>query len=125
MPGSTEAEIKKQLADVLADSQIHVSVMNGLKTNPASALTPELMRTIEQVTQKLWPGIPVLPVMEVGATDGIYLRGEGIPTYGVSGVFIDEDDNRAHGKDERIGVKEFYDGLEYEYELIKAFAGGK
>jgi acetylornithine deacetylase/succinyl-diaminopimelate desuccinylase-like protein len=80
------------------------------------------MQTVEQVTEKLWPGIPVLPVMEVGATDGIYLRGEGIPTYGISGVFIDVDDNRAHGKDERIGVKEFYDGLEYEYQLIKAFS---
>lgn len=125
MPGSAEADIKKQLTDVLADSQIQVSVMSGLKDNPASALTPELMHSIEKVTQKLWPGIPVLPVMEVGATDGIYLRGEGIPTYGVSGVFIDEDDNRAHGKDERIGVKEFYDGLEYEYQLIKAFSGGK
>ena len=60
--------------------------------------------------------------MDVGASDGIYLRGAGIPTYGISGVSIDVDDNRAHGKDERIGVKEFYDGLEYEYALIKAFS---
>jgi acetylornithine deacetylase/succinyl-diaminopimelate desuccinylase-like protein len=125
MPGSTQAEIQKQVIDVVADSQIIVSVMTGLKNNPASALKPEFMQTVEQVTEKLWPGIPVLPVMEVGATDGIYLRGEGIPTYGISGVFIDVDDNRAHGKDERIGVKEFYDGLEYEYQLIKAFSSGK
>lgn len=122
MPGSSEAEIKKQLTEVLADSQIVVSVMSGLKNNPASALKPELMQTVEQVTEKIWPGIPVLPVMEVGATDGIYLRGEGIPTYGVSGVFIDVDDNRAHGKDERIGVKEFYEGLEYEYQLMKSLS---
>jgi acetylornithine deacetylase/succinyl-diaminopimelate desuccinylase-like protein len=125
MPGSTQAEIQKQIIDVVADSQIVVSVMTGLKNNPASALKPEFMQTVEGVTQKLWPGIPVLPVMEVGATDGIYLRGEGIPTYGISGVFIDVDDNRAHGKDERIGVKEFYDGLEYEYQLIRAFSAGK
>jgi acetylornithine deacetylase/succinyl-diaminopimelate desuccinylase-like protein len=125
MPGSTEAEIKKQITDVLADSQIVVTVVSGLKNNPASSLKPELMQTVEDVTKKLWPGIPVLPVMEVGATDGIYLRGEDIPTYGISGVFIDVDDNRAHGKDERIGVKDFYDGLEYEYQLIRAFSGVK
>ena len=53
-----------------------------------------------------------------------YLRSAGIQTYGISGVFIDEDDNRAHGKDERIGVKEFYEGVEYEYALIKAFSSG-
>ncbi len=125
MPGSTEAEIKNQMTNILADSQIVVSVMTGLKNNPASALTPELIQTVELVTEKLWSGIPVVPVMEVGATDGIYLRGAGISTYGISGVFIDVNDNRAHGKDERIGVKEFYDGLEYEYQLIKAFSEGK
>jgi acetylornithine deacetylase/succinyl-diaminopimelate desuccinylase-like protein len=125
MPGSTETEIKKQMTDMLADSQIVVSVMTSLKNNPASALKPELMQTVEQVTEKIWPGVPVLPVMEVGATDGIYLRGAGIPTYGISGVFIDVDDNRAHGKDERIGVNEFYDGLEYEYQLIKSCSSTK
>ena len=74
------------------------------------------------VTEKLWPGTPVLAVMETGGTDGKRLRSAGIPTYGISGVFMDVDDVRAHGKDERIGVKDFYDGLEYEYQLIKAFS---
>ena len=81
--------------------------------------------TIEMVTEKYLPGIPVLPVLEVGATDGLYLRSAGIPTYGVSGVFIDVDDVRAHGKDERIGVKEFYDGLGYEYNLIKGLSSSR
>jgi acetylornithine deacetylase/succinyl-diaminopimelate desuccinylase-like protein len=66
----------------------------------------------------------VIPVMDVGASDGIYLRAAGIPTYGISGVFIDVNDDRAHGKDERIRVRDFYDGLEYEYFLIKAFSSG-
>ena len=122
LPGSTQDEIQHTIVKVLADSQIVVTVMNKLKTNPASALQPALMQTIESVTGKLWPGIPVLPVMETGATDGIYLRNAGIPTYGVSGVFIDVDDVRAHGKDERIGVREFYEGSEYEYQLIKALS---
>jgi acetylornithine deacetylase/succinyl-diaminopimelate desuccinylase-like protein len=63
--------------------------------------------------------VPVVPVMETGATDGKFLRAAGVPTYGVSGVFIDVDDNRAHGKDERIAVKDFYDGLEYVEALVR------
>jgi acetylornithine deacetylase/succinyl-diaminopimelate desuccinylase-like protein len=60
--------------------------------------------------------------METGATDGAFLRTAGIPTYGVSGVFLDIDDIRAHGRDERIMVKSFYDGVEYVYQLVKEFA---
>ncbi len=107
---------------MVSDSQIVVSVMTSLDNNPASPLTPELMKTVENVTTKLWPGIPIVPVMETGATDGSYLRSAGIPTYGISGVFIDVNDNRTHGKDERVGVKDFYDGLEYIYQLIKHFS---
>jgi acetylornithine deacetylase/succinyl-diaminopimelate desuccinylase-like protein len=77
------------------------------------------MGAVERTTAKLWPGVPVVPVMETGATDGKFLRAAGVPTYGVAGVFIDVDDNRAHGKDERIGVKDFYDGLEYVEALVR------
>jgi acetylornithine deacetylase/succinyl-diaminopimelate desuccinylase-like protein len=72
----------------------------------------------------MWPGVTVLPVMSTGATDGLYLRREGIPVYGVSGIFGDVDDNRAHGQDERIGVRQFYEGQEFLYRLVKALAGG-
>jgi acetylornithine deacetylase/succinyl-diaminopimelate desuccinylase-like protein len=122
MPGITQAEVLKDMNHLLADSQIVISVMDSLVANTAFPLNPKVMQTIEQVTEKQWPGVPVIPVMDAGASDGIYLRSVGIPTYGISGVFIDEDDDRAHGKDERITVKNFYDGLEYEYELIKAFS---
>jgi len=125
MPGSTQNEIKDAIQRVLKDTQVQVSVLSALKKNPSSPLSAEIMETVTAVTAKLWPGVPVLPVMEVGATDGIFLRSSGIPTYGVSGVFIDEDDNRAHGKDERIGVRDFYEGLRYEYELIRAFSTAK
>jgi len=67
-------------------------------------------------------GVPVIPVMSTGATYGLYLRNTGIPTYGVSGIFSDIDDNRAHGKDERLGVKEFYEGCEFLYRLVKALS---
>ena len=124
LPGNTNHQIVKQLNELLNDSQIVIKVIGDTAANPPSPSDPEMMKTVEQVTQKIWPGVPVIAVMDVGASDGIYLRSAGIQTYGISGVFIDEDDNRAHGKDERIGVKEFYEGVEYEYALIKAFSSG-
>ncbi len=68
----------------------------------------------------MWPGIPIIPNMATGATDGKYLRAAGIPTYGVSGIFGDLDDVRAHGRDERISTKAFYEGLTFNYRLLKA-----
>jgi acetylornithine deacetylase/succinyl-diaminopimelate desuccinylase-like protein len=79
------------------------------------------MKPIETITEQMWPGVPVVPVMSTGATDSLYLRNAGIPVYGTSGIFGDIDDSRAHGKDERIGVKAFYEGQEYLYRLVKAF----
>jgi acetylornithine deacetylase/succinyl-diaminopimelate desuccinylase-like protein len=120
MPGDSQDEVIRQLNSVLADSQIVLTVIDSLIHNPASEMNPSLQKMIEQVTAGLWPAVPVISVMDVGASDGIYLRAAGIPTFGISGVFMDVNDNRAHGKDERILVKSFYDGLEYEYALMKA-----
>jgi acetylornithine deacetylase/succinyl-diaminopimelate desuccinylase-like protein len=94
----------------------------GTSDTSPSPLTPEVMVPVEAVTRRLWPGVPVIPLMETGATDGAYLRAAGMPTYGVSGVFIDIDDVRAHGRDERIIVRSFYDGVEYIYQLVKEVA---
>jgi acetylornithine deacetylase/succinyl-diaminopimelate desuccinylase-like protein len=79
---------------------------------------------LEQVTESMWPGVPVIPVMGTGATDGRELRKAGIPCYGTSGLFEDVDDNRAHGRDERVGIKQFYEEREYLYRLIKTLASG-
>ena len=70
---------------------------------------------------KYWPGIPVVPTMSTGATDGMYTRSAGIPTYGVSGLDEDPEDVRSHGRDERIGVESFYKGVQFWYELAKGF----
>jgi acetylornithine deacetylase/succinyl-diaminopimelate desuccinylase-like protein len=83
------------------------------------------MGAVERVTAEFWPGIPVIPTMSSGATDGSFLRNAGIPTYGTSGLANDIDDVRAHGKDERIPVKSFYEGQEYLYRLVKALSSGK
>ena len=77
------------------------------------------------VTWRLYGSLPIIPVMDNGASDGKYLRITGIPAYGVPGVFTDVDDDRAHGQDERIGVKDFYDGVDFYYEFIKALAGSQ
>ena len=70
----------------------------------------------------MWPGVPVVPIMSTGATDGLYLRNAGIPTYGVSGMFADVDDNREHGKDERVTVKSFFESFDFLVRLVKAYA---
>ncbi|HEV2039304.1 MAG TPA: M20/M25/M40 family metallo-hydrolase [Casimicrobiaceae bacterium] len=123
MPGETAAQTRAELVRVVADDSVHVTAINDGSAIPASPspLTPEVMLPVEKVTRQLWPGVPVIPQMETGATDGAYLRAAGIPTYGVSGVFIDIDDIRAHGRDERIIVKSFYDGVEYIYQLVREF----
>ena len=77
---------------------------------------------IENVTSEFWPGIPVMPLMATGASDGLYLRNAGIPTYGVSGLFSDINDNRSHGRDERVGVSQFYDSAQFLYVLVKRLA---
>ena len=73
----------------------------------------------------MWPGVPVIPVMSTGATDARPLRQNGIPTYGVSGLFGDMDDSRAHGRDERMLVKSFFEGHEFLYRLVKELSGRK
>ncbi len=82
-----------------------------------------MLGPIERITEEMWPGVPVVPVMSAGATDGLYLRRAGIPTYGVSGLFGDVVDNRAHGQDERFLIESFYEGQEFLYRLVKALSG--
>ena len=83
------------------------------------------MQAIEKVSAQFWPDVPIIPSMSAGATDGSFLRNAGIPTYGHSGLALDVADLRAHGKDERIPVKSFYEGVEYQYRLVKALSSGK
>ena len=124
LPVETPAQIRAELVRIVADDSVHVTPINdGAVAAAPSPLTPAITVPLEKVTRKFWPGLPVIPQMETGATDGAYLRAAGIPTYGVSGVFLDIDDIRAHGRDERIMVKSFYDGVEYIYQLVREAAG--
>jgi acetylornithine deacetylase/succinyl-diaminopimelate desuccinylase-like protein len=122
LPGETPAEVRAVLVRVVADDSVKVTPIDSGKPGTASPLLPGVMTPVEKVTQRLWPGVPVIPQMETGATDGWRLRDAGIPTYGLSGIPLDVDDVRAHGRDERIMVKSFYEGVEYMYQLVREVA---
>jgi acetylornithine deacetylase/succinyl-diaminopimelate desuccinylase-like protein len=125
MPGEPVDEVKATLERVLADDQIAVTQIDPPTLSEPSALSDEVMGPITKLSAEFWPGAVVVPIMSAGATDGSYLRNAGIPTYGHSGLASDVAENRAHGRDERIPVKSFFEGNEYLYRLVKAFAGGK
>src|SRR3984885_2216697 len=124
MPGEPIDEVKATLERVLADDQIVVTQLGQPVLSAPSELHEEIMGKIEKLSQEFWPGAVVLPTMSAGATDGSYLRNAGIPTYGHSGLAGDINDFRAHGKDERVLVKSFYEGDEYLYRLVKSLSGG-
>jgi acetylornithine deacetylase/succinyl-diaminopimelate desuccinylase-like protein len=124
LPGQPIEEVKATLQQVLADDRIKLTqVENGVISQP-SELREDVIGAIEKLSQEFWPGAVVMPIMSSGATDGSYLRNAGIPTYGHSGMANDINENRAHGKDERVPVASFYKGDEYLYRLVKLLAGG-
>jgi len=122
LPGESFDEVRATLTRVLDDDQITVTQTSNPVPSPPSPLNPEILRVVERLSAEFWPGIPVIPTMLAAATDGSTLRNAGIPTYGHSGLAGDVSDVRAHGKDERVLVKSFFDGHEYLYRLVKALA---
>ena len=125
LPGEKPENVLQTLKQVLADDRISVTPTEPSHPAPPSPLAAEIVDAIEQAKATLWPHLPFVAEMETGATDGLYFRGRGIPTYGIAGTAVDLDDIRSHGKDERMAVDDFYNGLEFEYQLIKAIASGK
>jgi acetylornithine deacetylase/succinyl-diaminopimelate desuccinylase-like protein len=89
------------------------------------SIDPKVFGPVETLSAKMWPGIPVVPSMSAGATDGAFLTPAGIPTYGVSGSFGDPDGNGAHGLNERLRVKSVYDSRDFLYEVVKIYANQK
>ncbi len=122
LPTESAEDVQRTLVRVITDSQVAVTPVAPPKRSPPSPLTPAVMGAIERVTAAQWPGVPVIPMMGTGATDGLYLRNAGIPTYGVSGVAGDVDDVRAHGRDERISVNAYYAALPYMHDLVVALS---
>lgn len=120
LPDDAPGEVQRTLEEVVADDAIAVRPLIDARPSPPSPLVPEVMEPIERVSAEMWPGVPVVPVMSVGATDSLRFRAAGIPMYGVSGLFLDVDDVRAHAPDERILVESFYQSQEFIYRLVRA-----
>jgi acetylornithine deacetylase/succinyl-diaminopimelate desuccinylase-like protein len=124
LPDDTPENVLATLKNIINDPQIQITCTSAAVSGPMSPVREDVLDAVDKLTASMWPGVIVTPVMATGATDGKRLRSAGIPVYGVSGLFSDDDDVRAHGKDERIGVQEFYKGLEFMYRLIKALTSG-
>jgi acetylornithine deacetylase/succinyl-diaminopimelate desuccinylase-like protein len=122
LPGEDLEAAQAELARVLADPAISISRVNVPTESPPSPLAPEVMGPIEALTEEFWPGVPVVPVMSTGATDGLYARNAGIPVYGVAAIFEDPEDARAHGRDERIEIERYFEALEFWRRMVEAIA---
>jgi acetylornithine deacetylase/succinyl-diaminopimelate desuccinylase-like protein len=122
LPEDSVEFVQSSLKKVVADDQVEVKLLSQFVQSPPSPLRPDVLKAINRVTDSLWPSVPSVPMMVMGATDGRYLRAQNIPTYGVQGFFMDTDDMRMHGRDERMSVQAFYEGQTFLYELVKILA---
>lgn len=122
LPGEQPEQVRNTLVEVLADAQITVTPMGTAVVAPAPPLKPELMTTVQNLSEKFWPGLPVIPTMAVGATDGRFMNVAGIWTYGVSGLTKEANGSGIHGLNERLGVKSLYDAQRFLDELTRAVA---
>jgi acetylornithine deacetylase/succinyl-diaminopimelate desuccinylase-like protein len=124
-PGHTAEEIRKALEQILADPKISVTYVGAIGGGPSQPpfspppVRDELLAALDKAVGEMWPGLPIIPTMETGASDGVYTSAAGMPTYGVSGEQIDRDDIRAHGKDERIPQASFYRAVDFYYRFLK------
>jgi acetylornithine deacetylase/succinyl-diaminopimelate desuccinylase-like protein len=122
LPGVAPEAVKAKLAEVIDDPKVSLAFVNKANPSQPAPLRPDVMNAVESLTKEMFPGVIVVPVMSTGATDSLYFRNAGIPTFGIDGTFGDIDDVRAHGRDERVGVKQFFEGLEFQYRLIRLLA---
>ena len=119
LPGADPAAVERALVRVINDTSVHVAPIDTAHPSPASPLRPDVFGAVEASVKAIWGNVPIVPIMETGATDGLFLRNAGVPVYGFSGLFIATNDVRAHGKDERILISAFDQGLDFTYDLLK------
>jgi acetylornithine deacetylase/succinyl-diaminopimelate desuccinylase-like protein len=120
LPGTSIADVQKSLQEVVADPGIKISTVGAL--SPTSPPSDKILQPVLQVAAKMWPGVPLIPAMSTGATDGRFLNAAGVPIYGLSGMFRDPDGGGVHGLNERIRVRSLYEGRDFLTEVVKIYA---
>jgi acetylornithine deacetylase/succinyl-diaminopimelate desuccinylase-like protein len=130
LPGHTPEEVRLNLIQMMADPKVAVryvsdagEVEEAAPNQPSGApvtLRPEVMKPLERIAKEMWPGVPIIPTMATGASDGVFTNAAGMPTYEISGLAVDFDDVRAHGRDERLRVDSFFGGLDFYDRFLKA-----
>ncbi|HKU17195.1 MAG TPA: M20/M25/M40 family metallo-hydrolase [Steroidobacteraceae bacterium] len=135
LPGHSPEEVRRQLLALFDDSRLQVQYVREFDGKvfdvapqevamPATAPRPDVFDPLRRIAGAMWPGVPIIPAMSVGESDAVWTQAAGMPTYAISGLARDRNDVRAHGKDERIAVDGFYQGLEFLYRYMKALTGG-
>ena len=125
LPGHSPSEVQHEIERVVADPQVVLTLIGGIggaesKGFPTALPPPDVMRPLEKVAADMWPGAPVIPEMETGASDSVHTVAAGIPSFGFNGIALDQDDIRAHGRDERVRVASYDAGVEFTYRFLKA-----
>ena len=123
-PGTSVEQVRDQLIKLADDPKVAVTALGARSevTKAPPPLTPQIMEPIRQVAGQIWPGVPIIPVLTAGATDGAFMSPVGIPTYGVTGMFGDPDGNGVHGLNERIRMSSLYNGRDFLYGIVKLYA---
>lgn len=121
MQGTTPEQVQATLEKAIGDEQVKVAIVRRRDGSSAPPLTDEIMGPVKKVAAKLWPGVPVAPMMSAGATDGRFLMNAGIPTYGMSGMFSKPDETNAHGLNEKRRVQSLYEGREFLESVVRAY----
>jgi acetylornithine deacetylase/succinyl-diaminopimelate desuccinylase-like protein len=122
-PGASIDEVQQTLVRLADDPAVKITRPDGgFPAAAAPAMTPQVLGPVEKISQEMWPGVPVVPILQPGATDSTFLNAAGIPAFGISGIFYDPDLGRIHGLNERIRVKSVMEGREFLYRLVKAYA---
>jgi acetylornithine deacetylase/succinyl-diaminopimelate desuccinylase-like protein len=135
LPGHSQEEVRKELADVISDPKVQIrfitnggEILDNIPDQRSFAPPPprpDVFGAITSVAAKMWPGVPVFPTMATGASDGVYTMAAGLPTYGVSGVEAERDDHREHGRDERVPAEAFYKGVDFYYQFMKTLTNDR
>ena len=122
LQGHTAEDVQAELQRAVGDDQIQVDIVRRREGSSPPRLTRQIMGPVERVAARMWPGVPIIPMMTPGATDGRFLNNAGIPTYGMSGMFAAPGESNAHGLNEKIRVQSLYEGRDFLEGIVREYA---